>query len=214
MTVPKAEIIAVIYALLPGFLAAWCFYVLSHHRKPSPFERVVQALIFTGFVRFLITLLQGVALFLGRKWSVGVWSEDVSLGWSFALAMVVGVFAAALANNDQFHAWFRRVGVTTKISSSEWFASFQTERRYVVLHLVGERRLFGWPFMWPDYPDSGHFVIMEPEWLLDDGNRVPVYASERILIAASDVSMVEFVEDAPLASVSYTHLTLPTKRIV
>ena len=46
----SGDIVSVIYYLLPGFVAAWVFYGLTAHPKASPFERVVQALIFTVVV--------------------------------------------------------------------------------------------------------------------------------------------------------------------
>ena len=54
MDFPGSEIVNVIYALLPGFLAAWIFYALTAHPKQGPFERVVQALIFTGIVQAVV----------------------------------------------------------------------------------------------------------------------------------------------------------------
>ncbi len=47
MNLPSSEVLKVIYALLPGFVAAWIFYGLTAPPRQSPFERVVQALIFT-----------------------------------------------------------------------------------------------------------------------------------------------------------------------
>lgn len=65
-----------------------------------------------------------------------------------------------------------------------------------MLHLKGERRLYGWPEEWPSQPDRGHFRISEGEWLSDnnknDGKSTPEISA--ILIPAIDVEMVEFVE--------------------
>ena len=43
----SSEIVGVLSFLLPGFVAAAIFYSLTSYPKPSPFDRVVQALIFT-----------------------------------------------------------------------------------------------------------------------------------------------------------------------
>ncbi len=48
MELASKELVGIISYLLPGFLAAWIFYGLTAHPKPQPFERVVQALIFTA----------------------------------------------------------------------------------------------------------------------------------------------------------------------
>ena len=52
----------------------------------------------------------------------------------------------------------------------------------------------GWPEEWPDEPGSGHFVISEPEWVLDTNERIPLQLTEKILIPATDVQMVEFAK--------------------
>jgi hypothetical protein len=51
----------------------------------------------------------------------------------------------------------------------------------------------GWPFEWPDHPDTGHFVIQEPTWILDDNSEIPVLTDEFILVPASSVEMVEIL---------------------
>ena len=200
MDLPQSDLVSVIYALLPGFLAAWIFYGLTAHPRKSPFERVVQALIFTGIVQAVVLLVRGTLLTLGRINAVGTWTNDVAFTWSIILAVFLGGIFALFANKDWFHRflrehrWFSRVGGITKRTSfpSEWFSAFNQGHRYVVLHLVGGRRLYGWPCEWPDAPNTGHFVIVQPEWLLDDNSRVPLHTIEKTLVDAKDVEMVEF----------------------
>ena len=63
---------AVLTFLLPGFVAAAVFYSLTSHPKPSNFERVVQALIFTIVVEAV-----GRSFFLvsGTFWTKPLWSR-------------------------------------------------------------------------------------------------------------------------------------------
>ena len=200
MDLPSSEIVKVIYALLPGFLTAWVFYGLTAHPKAGTFERVVQALIFTGIVQAIVLVIRGVMLFLGQHiYALGFWTDDRAFVVSIVVAMLLGHVVALFANKDWYHRflrehhWFERVGgITTRTSfPSEWFSAFNRDKRYVVLHLKGERRLYGWPYEWPDHPDSGHFVIVEPEWVLDDNSRAAVEKVERMIISVKDVEMVE-----------------------
>ena len=203
MDLPQSELVGVIYALLPGFLAAWIFYGLTAHPRKSPFERVVQALIFTGIVQATVLLVRYFLIFIGKLWPLGFWTIDTGFIWSILLAVVLGMVFALFSNKDWFHRflrehkWFSRIGGITKRTSfpSEWFSAFNQDKRYVVLHMVGSRRLYGWPFEWPDAPDAGHFVMVQAEWLLDNNERVPLDSVDRMLVAAKDVEMVEFVKD-------------------
>lgn len=111
------------------------------------------------------------------------------------VATLLGTIAAGLANTNKLHDavpdW-----ITKRTSfPSEWFSAFQRTKAFVYLHLRDGRRIWGWPEEWPDHPDSGHFVLMQPEWVLDDNQRIPLVITERMLIPAGDVEFVEFEKD-------------------
>ena len=108
MNWPSSEIISVVYYLLPGFVSAWVFYGLTAHQKASPFERVVQALIFTVFVQSFVTIVSWILLGLGRLVPLGVWSQGCALVWSVMIALACGLAFAGLANTDRVHTLLRR----------------------------------------------------------------------------------------------------------
>ena len=63
MSWPSGDIVGVLTFLLPGFVAASILYSLTSYPKPSPFDRIVQALIFTVIgraIRDCILLLGSV----------------------------------------------------------------------------------------------------------------------------------------------------------
>ena len=89
----------------------------------------------------------------------------------------------------------RRAGITKETSySSEWFGEFSRNVTYVILHLDDERRIYGWPVEWPSSPKKGHFSLVQAAWIADDDEEVPLTGVDSILIAASDVKWVEFME--------------------
>ena len=47
MNLTSNEIITILLFLLPGFVTAAIFFSYTSHLKPSPFERVIQALVFS-----------------------------------------------------------------------------------------------------------------------------------------------------------------------
>jgi hypothetical protein len=192
----SSELVKVIYALLPGFITAWIFYGLTAHRRLSPFERTVQALIFTGIIQAIVLVIRGFLLFSGKFYSFGEWTENLAFVIAIVLAIIIGIVFSLFANKDWFHKFLRYVKITKRTSfPSEWFSAFNEDQREIVLHLKGDRRLRGWPREWPDHPDSGHFVIEEPEWLSDEGESVSLNMIKKMLISAKDVEMVEFMVD-------------------
>lgn len=188
-----ADFITLLRYLLPGFLAAWVFYGFTSFQKPSQFERVIQALIFTLIVQVFVFLARESLDWIGQFWLIGVWTDDIELVVSVVIAIILGTVFAYFANNDSFHKFARTLGVTRETSySSEWFGEFSKNVTYVVLHLPGQRRLYGWPREWPSTPNKGHFAINQAVWLTDDGS-TPLLEVDTILIAAEDVEMVEFL---------------------
>ena len=184
------ESLSLLYFLLPGFLAAWVFYGLTAHPKKEPFERVVQALIFTLIVQAANVGARKVWWHFHRAGSF--WTDDKALVSSVGVAALVGLLFAIVANWDFSHRVLRKLRVTKRTSyPSEWYSAFHRHRCYVTLHLTGERRLYGWPEEWPDQCDRGHFLIEQPQWVLDSGEKVPLRQLKRMMVPASDVGMVE-----------------------
>ena len=186
------DLISALQYLLPGFVSAWMFYAFTSYPKPSQFERVVQALIFTIFVQALVFAIKSILLLTGKYGSFSIWSESSSLVWSIISAVLLGVVFSYFANNDKLHAVLRKWNITKESSyPSEWFGAFLNVT-YVVLHLKDERRLYGWPLEWPSEPNSGHFVMTDAVWL-DGEKELPLTGVDNILIDAKEVKMVEFM---------------------
>jgi hypothetical protein len=195
MDIPGKTIIDVLTYLLPGFITAAIVHNLTPAPRPIPFERVVLALIFTVVGQVVVLTIRESSFLVGEttKVLIGNWTEETHLTWSVVIAVLSGLVVAHVANTDWLHSRLRNLGITRQTSySSEWYGALSQHRGYIVLHLVGQRRLFGWPEEWPSSPDQGHFVMRLSEWL-DDGKSIPLTGVDKILIKASEVEMVELM---------------------
>ena len=188
------DFISILQYLLPGFLAAWVFYGFTSFPKPSQFERVIQALIFTIIIQSIVFIEKYVALKLGNMFSCGDWSNRSELLCSIITAFVIGTIFAYFSNNDKFHKLARDIGITRETSyPSEWFGAFLKNPTYVILHLKEGRRLYGWPTDWPSAPDKGHFVLEQVSWL-DEGKEIPLIGVNSVIVNVKDVKWVEFMD--------------------
>lgn len=200
MSWASSEVVNVLLFLLPGFVAAAVYYSLTSYPKTSAFERVVQALIFTAIVQAVVALLPD-----------SIPSPEIDIGadapwdpaWPVAIAVVLAFVFVVVVNNNLAHGLLgkrlqgkrvRRFRVTRETSHpSEWYSAFASyDSHYVVLHLTGKRRLYGWPTEWTNDPAQGHLRITEPEWLTDYGAK-PLQGVDGVLIPVGDVEMVEFI---------------------
>lgn len=105
------DVVALLQYLLPGLITAWIFYGLTSFPKPSQFERVVQALIFTLFIQFIVGMLGRLFEWAGRYYSFGPWDDTAKLQWSIAIAVLLGVTISYLANSDRLHKWLRDLNI-------------------------------------------------------------------------------------------------------
>jgi len=190
------DLVALLAYLAPGFLMAWVFYALTNHVRPTQFERVVQALIFTVIVKAVVTVIQWLLELFGKfVFAIGEWTPNVELVLSLLGALALGVLASVAVNRDWLHRLLRRCKLSERSGDpSEWGHVFTEHKKYVVLHLTDERRLFGWPKVWPSNPESGYFFLTNVSWLVDDNSSVDVPGDEGILINTKDVKFVEFVK--------------------
>lgn len=189
------EVIALLIFLMPGFLTAWVIYGLTSHTKPIQFERVIQALIFTISIKALVFIEQTLAEWLGAYFTWGNWTENSNLIAALISAILLGLLISKLVNEDYLHNLFRRWGFTSRSSHpNEWSDVLSKFPRYVVLHLTGERRIYGWPEVWPSDPKIGHFFIISPAWLNESGAQ-DITGVEGILIDAKNVEWIEVMEN-------------------
>jgi hypothetical protein len=189
------ETVALLQYLLPGLLAAWVFYGLTSHVKPSQFERAIEALIFTFLVQVVLPIVRWLLEFIGTRFPIRPWDSASETIASAFVAVLLGMSLAYLTNKDSFHRWIRSKGFTTRASHpSEWHCVFSFGPRYVVLHLKDERRLSGYPQVWPSEPDKGHFFIVRPSWLTESGEHLIPGGIEGLLINTKDVKWVEFID--------------------
>jgi uncharacterized membrane protein len=188
------DLVLLLTYLLPGFLAAWIFYGLTSHPKPSQFERVVQALIFTFIIQIFVAPCRWLLEGLGQLLPLRPWDSVAEGLTSLTLALVFGTILAYCANTDSVHKWLRERGFTTRTSHpSEWYYVLSKKVTFVILHLRDGRRLYGWPKEWPVEASRGQFYIMLPSWIREDGEQVDLSQLDGILISARDVRWVEFL---------------------
>ena len=188
------ETVALLTFLLPGFVVAWVLYALTSHQKPQQAERVIQALFFTLFVKAFVFVEELALVFAGRWVVIRVWDVNAELIASLCTALMLGLLSAYIVNADSLHQFLRRTKFSTRSSQpSEWCGVLTKHQLFVTLHLKDDRRLYGWPEVWPSDPEKGHFFIVLPVWT-HDAEPLPMKGVEGILVSVADVKHIEFVQ--------------------
>jgi len=189
------KLLVLLQTISPGFVTTLIFYWLASVPKPSQFERVVQALICSGLIKLTVKGLMNLFLWIGQWWFISAWTTTVESLWSYVLAVGIGLALARFAFNGKLYKWAREKKLTSRTSEliQEWdFAFLKYKDQYLVLNFLDGRRLMGYAKSWPSNPLTGHFIIVDPVWLEEDGPR-PYDGVTSVLIANSDVLWVEFL---------------------
>jgi hypothetical protein len=127
------DLIDLLRYLVPGFLSAWIFYSFTSYPKPSQFERIIQALIFTIMIEVIVNVIELFLKTVGKHIALGLWNEQSNVVASVFSAMLIGFIFAYFANTDKFHLWARKLGITKETSfASEWFGIFSKNITYIV----------------------------------------------------------------------------------
>lgn len=208
------EIVGLIFQLMPGFISTWLFYTLTSYIKPDTFERVIQAFIYTVITKASVVTFKSIALWLGKFYSFGPWNADLELVYLVCFATIIGLIASWCANNDFPLSILRRDGIESKsgitktvqkfasklnltnktLHPTEWFSFFFDSNYPAILHLESGQRLLGRLSQFPDSPHSGHFIVVDPNWIDDNGILVPLPQTQKILISSSEVTRVELLK--------------------
>ncbi|QGW66687.1 hypothetical protein GOY17_18405 [Lysobacter soli] len=192
----STEAVKLLTYLLPGFMAAWLFYGLTSHPKPSQFERVVQALILTFAIQVLLLPIKWMAIAAGHFVDAGAWTSSSALAMSFLLAIVVGGALAHFTNKDSLHRRLRGLGFTSRTSHpSEWYCVFDRQRSFVIVQFRDGRRLYGWPKEWSNTPEDGQLYIQWPSWIDEAGEVIDLPQLDGVLVHSKDVQWVEFTHN-------------------
>jgi hypothetical protein len=190
------DVLALLIQLMPGFLTAWVVYGLTTYTKPSQFERIVQALIYSFIVSAIVVVLERLLLVAGRFVQFGVWDKSAEVVASACVAIVLGLVLSYYMRNDTFFSFARRLNLTNRTPyPTEWYGAFAKRPRYLVLHLTGGRRISGYPREWPSESSAGHFRLTDAAWIGDENVETPLDGDESILIEAKQVEMVELLKD-------------------
>ena len=186
-----SEAVTVLAFLLPGLVASAVFYSLTAYPRPNEFGYITQALAFTVAAQAVTWIVLALA---SLAWASDSWPSGVETVVSVCSAVLLATVMAWVVNHDIAHGVLRFVRITKETSyPTEWYSAFHRyDKGFVVLHLKGGRRLYGWPQEWPSRPGQGHFIIAQGEWLTEDA-RLPLTGVSVILILGSEVEMVEFL---------------------
>ena len=180
-----------------GLVTAWVFYGIGSHKKPSPFERIIRATIYTAIVYSLLPSFHWVII------SAGNFTPLDPTPVTFVLALLLGFIFAVCANNNIPHRFLpRRLTDKSTHPSYSSHAFDKRKGRFIILSQKDGQRILGypvsWPVSWPASSEDEFFILTQYVWLNGTNQQDEISARnlcyDDILIASKDVDRIEFTE--------------------
>jgi hypothetical protein len=190
------DVLALLTQLMPGFLTACVVYGLTTYTKPSQFERIVQALIYSFIVSAIVVLVERAVLVAGRFFQLGVWDKSAEVVASSAVALILGLILSYYMRHDSFFALVRRLNLTNRTAyPNGWYGAFARKTKISRVTSCGRSSHFPISARMAKRTHGRSLSSDGGAWIGDDNQEPPLDGDESILIEAKQVEMVEFLKD-------------------
>jgi hypothetical protein len=196
------QAVAILFILLPGFLAARIFQSLFVRPDQTEGDKVVDALLFS----FLIYLAYVLSFGSSLPVSIQIVSDNGGQSLSFhllpmrlfvlaAYALVFGLIMGYLCTNDISGKILRRLRLTQRTTrSSVWSDIFHELTGVVQVELADGRQLMGWLKCYSDEPKNASLFLERAAWINDDTSLVPISGPGILLTEQSGIKHVMFLD--------------------
>lgn len=201
--------------LCPGLLITVVIRLLVYRKESGMFETIVSALLWSLLVYAALTAIgRDAAVQLtetkrGDTTYRGIVFNPSAIGWMLCLAALVAALTAFALNRDWFGKFLRWTGISSQSGRATiWLDVFAEYRKFVVVHLSDERRVFGWVLHYSNSGDDGYIYLHEPRWI-DAENRWIDTGSHGIFFVKRD--LIDFIEflNSPTKQLPIDHQTAP-----
>lgn len=200
------QALAVLFILLPGFLAAYILQSLATRPKQSDLERVVEALIFSLLIYFASILLVGRSLPLSWhvvKDAAGNATYAVETAWwklfliMLVLPVTLGTSIAWLVEHDLLLHLLRWCKLTERTSRSSTWIDVMTDINSVAqVELSDGRKVMGWITYYSVDPNDSSLFLEEAAWVDETGNTtVPIDGPGILLTKEAGIRSVMFLDE-------------------
>ena len=203
------QALAVLFILLPGFLAAYILQSLVTRPKQSDLEKLVEALIFSFVVYLISALIIGTKLpisWQAEKDSSGNLAYGVHLSWwkllvLLTLPIVLGLLSAFLMRNDYLLRSLRWAGLTDRTSrASTWNDVLQDVNGVAQVELADGRSVMGWVRYYSDDADNASIFLERAAWVKTGTDELePIEGQGILLTKDAGIRSVMFL-DSPGAT--------------
>jgi Family of unknown function (DUF6338) len=195
----RADTIVIFVILLPGFVSSTILDSIATRRPKDTFAKIVEALIFS-FIIYAITF--GILGYPVISLPAETQKLPAALGsrvnarfvlGALILSVVLPLVLGWLTASDRHMKVLRWAGITHKTSRDTiWLDVFIEQKRYVIVNLTGQRRIFGWPMYYSEDSTSGLLYLQDPAWVKPDGTYDELNVHGIFLVEKGSIESIEF----------------------
>jgi hypothetical protein len=192
------EAFQILIFLIPGLVSAYVMDLMITRDKRSPFEVIIESLIFSFFIYLIVSPFAGkYPVFIetvdnqGSKASYLKYDNAV-FGWIVIISLILPLIASMVHNYDWVMKLFRKLKISQRTSrKSTWNDAFLSNDVHIVINFSDGRRIYGWPEYFSEDPGKPIIYLHNPLWI-DANNSFIESESNGILI--TDKMVIESIQ--------------------
>ncbi len=190
------DIIPILLFLLPGFLTTKVISLLAVRRESDSFDKVIQAFVFTFVNMLCFSVVRWILEHLsGLRFDRVDFYTTANLILMVSCSVGIGLACSWEINNEPLLKKLRSWGLTKKTyKPGVWMETFQHVERYVVVHLVDGRRVYGFPRFYSDRDGERSLFLENASWLNDQNDLLNQTRMSIFLDEKSGILLIEFVD--------------------
>ncbi len=195
------EVLNILLFLCPGLLASWVLRLLVYRKESSAFDKVVGALLGSLVIYALCAgfghdaAVQMTETKHGDVVTRGITYNASAIAWLFGVATALPLLMVYALNQDWLGRALRKIRITSQSARATiWLDVFAEYRRYVVVHLADERRVFGWIMHYSNTAEDGFIYLHGPKWLDAKNQYIETNSHGLFLVKRDLIDFIEFLQ--------------------
>jgi hypothetical protein len=163
-------------------------------------EKIIEALIFSFSIYAMVNLFAAwkPVVYATKSGDLTTYTFSTDRKFLAILALftvIVPVATGAILHHDLIMKLLRVLQITDKTArDSLWQDVFIEQKRFLVVHMKDERRIYGWPMYYSNNPKEGFLYLYNPAWIDDDGNYIEC-GTHGVLIQMENIDFIEFIKE-------------------
>lgn len=189
------ETLQILILLLPGIISSKVLDFFIARKKPEPFEKILESLVFSMIIYVLFTFFSDKSPVYLCAEKTGYFLKYNAIGFLglFIISLFIPVIFGVCHTYDFPMNILRRFKLTNRTSRDTiWYNVFCDLKTHIIINFENGRRIYGWPMYYSDDPAKPYIFLHKPAWI-DEGKFTYLDIKGILITSEQKIESVEFL---------------------